>query len=244
MARTALKPAACALALLIVAPAAATPPDIVDLHDELFGIGLEEVLVLRTVTDNMGLHAIGLSTVFLAAIDGATGEETLWPLYRARFAPDHDRDPTGNTMGIETWPLTDPADPFAILTERKVVPAGTAGLLWPQAGTVTVTLDAEGLSVSHDDGASFHLPAPQLAEILERTTGQLAELAQPYSRPNTLTLADLLAGRDIAPDGCTASEDALLRFPAQTAPIQLVRITCGDPEEDFTLSRLVVVPQG
>ena len=242
MARTALKPAACALALLIVAPAAATPPDIVDLHDELFGIGLEEVLVLRTVTDNMGLHATGLSTVFLAAIDGATGEETLWPLYRARFAPDHDRDPTGNTMGIETWPLPDPADPFAILARRKAVPAGAAGLLWPQAGTVT--LDAEGLSVSHDDGASFHLPALQLAAMLERTTAQLAELAEPYSRPNTLTLGDLLAGRDIDPAGCTASQDALLRFPARTAPIQLVRITCGDPEEDFTLSRLVVVPQG
>lgn len=81
-------------------PASATPPDIIDVRDEIFGISQTQVLLLRTTFDNPGPHIAGRNDVLLVSVDIATGERTLWPVYRIYRGPDPQSDWLRSRTGV------------------------------------------------------------------------------------------------------------------------------------------------
>ncbi len=44
------------IALLAAMPALATPPDVISLHDRIFGISATHIYILRDINDNLGLN--------------------------------------------------------------------------------------------------------------------------------------------------------------------------------------------
>lgn len=222
-------------------PAAATPPDMVEIRDELFGVGPGEILVLRTVTDNLGSHVNSLSGTALVAIDAATGAETLWPVGRHRLQPADPVMPGETPLAILAEPLEDARDPFAILAARGAMPAGAAARLAEEAA-LAVELGPEGALVRHADGARFRLPAERLSAGLADAAARIAALAPPYPRMGGLSLSDLLDGVAFAPEGCTLAQPLRLRFPAELPPIQLARVSCGTADDDVRISLLRVIP--
>jgi hypothetical protein len=58
-----------ALSLILTTPAQATPPDAMDVSDELFGISETHLFLLRHTDDNLGQYAASARHVFLVAVN-------------------------------------------------------------------------------------------------------------------------------------------------------------------------------
>ncbi|MGL4235613.1 hypothetical protein [Tabrizicola sp.] len=232
------------LASLVLAsalPATATPPDVIDVHDELFGVSPSHIFLLRSALDNLGSYYMDRSETMLVAVELATGAETLWPVYTMnRGLVDDGTDSERSKVVVS--PRQDAVNPFDILAEYDAVPAAAA---FPRADADAVPdakLGADALSVSYSatDG-SYALATETLLSGMTASINRLAEAVGDYERPLHVTSArDLLLDRAFAVQECSVSDPLQLSALIEAAPIQLVRITCSS-EEDFSLNSLIVV---
>jgi hypothetical protein len=238
---TPLQKAFAALVLVVVTalPAAATPPDAINLRDEVFGISSSHLFLLRTVDDNLGVHGATQGEVFLVAVDLRTGEETLWSVYAFRRGPEL-TDGAGDQTQIAIANRRNRSDPFAILAEYGGQPQSPGS--WPPGAKAT--LDADSLQVTSPDMApSYALESKTLLSKVTASINLLAERLEAYDRPAPFSAKDLLVDRTYPVDQCTVSDPAQLSALPEADSVQVVRLTCGDGEySDGVASLIVVVP--
>lgn len=227
----------------LTSPAAATPGDIVNIRDEMFGINDTHVFVLRTTDDNTGTYYSRRNEVFLVAIDRSTATEQYWPLYQVTQFTDFGAD--GTKDGIVVRPETvdesgAPAyNPYAILAERKA-------MAWPGsvANWQTPSIDAgsSGLSITYTDGAVFKISASDLAKRLSLNVANAAGKVRNHLRLGMFDTRQIFAELDMGPEQCSFSE--LVRHYSRSSgeQIQIVRMTCGDEEGLGGTSLIQVIP--
>ncbi len=232
---------AAALTLSVSLPASATPPDIINVHDDIFGISEAHVFVLRTTSDNLGLHVTGRNDVLLVATEIATGHQTIWPVYRINRGPDVATDATGamEKTQVESW--EDARNPYEILADHSGVPALAAYTLRGNENP-KITLTDETLEVAYADGEAYRLETDALFDSLAATRTKLAEGIGEYDRMAPITTRELLASFVFDAQACDATEPVLLAATADSLPVQLSRVTCTAEDGMISTSHHVIVP--
>lgn len=219
--------------------AAATPPDAISIHDELLGIGIREILVLRTVSDNLGSYGANVSTVFIVAIDANSATEMLWPAHRVRLVPDYENDASGLTPSLRSEALANRRNPFDVLSERSAMPAGAMSSLQGKPSVMSYSAQ-EGIDVRYPDGTNYGLTAGELRLRWENAADQLRETMAPYARLGPLAAKDLIAFEALDLSACALSHPASWSLPVGSEAMQVLRVTCEG--EGLSWSRLLVVP--
>lgn len=202
----------------------ATPPDILDVHDELFGIAKESILVLRSTRDNLGTYYTDQQDVLLVEIDRETGAETLYPVYRMRSeagtAPDDsDLSRTRNgTLAPES------VNPYRKLYELNGEPFWRPDFQKEESVSIKVTADL--VRVEFDDGV---VAEAERAALLGRHASALDDLAKAlgeYSRIAPVTPHDLLDDAVSDPESCQFADAFRHDDLSGAQPVQLLRVTC------------------
>lgn len=228
-----IRRAAFALALACTAPAVqATPPDVIQVQDELFGVSDTHVFVLRSGLDNLGLHNSDMRNLALVAIDRQTTEEQIWPVWRSHRLPDYDRDPDGLRMRTDLLALPDAVDPFAKLAELGAYPffgkSPFASADLRMAPNIGSNLEAvSGFTL--DDGTRFNPDPVALQESLGPALDRFAQAMGDYPRFGPLSAGDLLMGRDFADMRCSYPGRLLLPGNGDAPPTHLILVTCPSP---------------
>ncbi len=218
----------CAVAALVASPAAATPPDVIVIEDQLFALGEDKVFVLRSSFDNLGVYHASYREAWLVGIDVASGEETMWLVYRGRTEDMSAIDPDDGRIEVtlmdrEAWhdPMQIIGDAGAelVVGERRhaaddspLVPDGDGNFLleddyWP---TFTWQRD-EALAQA---GASVAVFAGHIADV-------------PRMAP--ISTREMLEGRGVIEDSCAFYR---LGFPRGSGAeaYQLVEVRCADED--------------
>lgn len=225
------------MALTIAGPAAATPPDMLGVHDVLFGSAPGQVMVLRTTRDNLGQYYAEQRDVVLITIDRATGAEQQQPVYRMRAEADFDTDPQGDLRVHRAMALPDAVDPFALLSAAQGAPLLGDGE--PVAGgwhTGTIQ-DIDGIMVVHfEDGRTARAPMAHLLRKMDATLLRTAGVLGDYSRIAPVSTADLLAGRTQI---CTSINARRIDDRSGTPALAMLRVDCEQEEGGAEISLLV-----
>jgi hypothetical protein len=224
-------------------PAFATPPDIVSVRDELFGLSDSHLFVLRTTSDNLGLYVTGRNDIFLVAIDRLTGSETLWPIYSLERLPDGGQDGDGT---VETTTILTPLDavnPFDKLAERQGVPWSVVMLLpAAEAGRVVEEVSPDAMTLSYSTGEVYTLSTAALTTGVTAALNLLANTLPDYDRMAPITTRSLLSDLEFAPQDCFMFGAVRATTTPTGAPLHLVRVTCALDDDAQIVSLIRVVP--
>lgn len=228
-----------ALVCALASAASSTPPDMIDIRDELFGVAPCCVLVKPTTNDNLGLYGSIHSDVVLVSIDREGGSETLYPVYRVRSQPDLDRDANGNVMAHRAEPLPGSVEPFTLLAELNGIPVQAGDYL--VSGPEPTMRIGEMLAVPVDRNSTLQVEIAQLMRQVAASVASLALVVGEYDRLAPITTAELLEGRFSGPFDCRFDSAWRLDDRSGTAPTTMLRADC-DNDGEFT-SILVWIPE-
>lgn len=237
--------AALTLALTALAPttASATPPDAMDVSDELFGISDTHLYLLRHSDDNLGMHGVSARHVFLVAVDLKTAEEEYWRVSLTRRGEKYDEE--GNSVGMVTERQYRPneTNPHNILGKRGGLPISAAALQASPWLKAQITADAENIRVTAEFGPDYAMPR---AAVDARITASNRNLGQRIWEPARLsrqyTTKQAWADRSVPLDGCTFGDVGRIWVSPEKPRVQLVRATCVDEEETGVTSIILVLP--
>ncbi len=223
-------------------PAVATPPDIIEVRDEIFGISASYVFLLRSTRDNLGLYTSDRSDTLLVALEVATGVETLWPVYSV-YRGQPESDPSGETTAVFVTSGKDSVNPFEILAKYQAVPVAGA---WDHSRSELpprlALTDGELTMTYPESGAVYRLDGPTLQSGLTASINRLANMIEDYERVAPITTRSLLADRSYVSADCAVSEPRRISALIEATPVQLARVTCTEQDGLDETSLFVIVP--
>ncbi|MEP2735536.1 MAG: hypothetical protein ABJP34_04485 [Erythrobacter sp.] len=232
-----------AFTLALAAPASATPPDAMDVSDELFGISETHLYLLRHTDDNLGQYTTSARHVFLVAIDLKTAEEEYWKVSLTVRGEKWDED--GNSVGIVTQRAYRPieSNPYDILGERGARPISAAALRAYPFPKGEITADADSVKVAAEFGPTYTMPR-KLAEARITASNRNVSLRiwEPVRMSRAYTTKQAWADRKVPLDGCAFSDVGRIWVSSETPRVQLVRATCADEDETGMTSVIFVLP--
>jgi hypothetical protein len=95
----------------------ATPPNIVAINDIYLGASADQVFLLRTIDDNLGVYAPAALDIYLLARSKAgTEPDEAWPVRRKIFYGGWE------DQSDQDVPIDNAVDPFAIMSDRGAWP--------------------------------------------------------------------------------------------------------------------------
>lgn len=231
----------CLLAAVLAAGTAqATPPDVLGIRDELFGVSAAEVFLIRTTSDNLGLHIAGMSDVFLVAKDIATGEDTaIWPVYRSLRTLGDRPDAIGEIVLV--LPQERAVNPYDILGAHGGRPASA------REDPASADLTSGDLTVTGSDGPRA-LPTARMLELIARSVALTSDAIQPYPPDvtpgggTTLSPQERLDGIAYGPQECDVLDRTSVSMTYETPVIELVRIHCSHDGYLDPATLYIIVP--
>ena len=219
-------------ATILCSPAHATPPDVIDIREQPFGLSETHLFVLRSSSDNLGLYESMRSETFLVAINAETGEEEHWLIDRTIRSSQYSDD--GEMLGytVTRDEGVESINPFTILTERNAAPwsaVSQTGRLDIQAKFARAGGNA--WQASYPSGQVFEVTDAALAEQLDQTRVFMASNVADHPRMSTLTTRGLFADRTIPLETCEPG--MVFNHYALSKPGEelLVRMDCSDRDE-------------
>lgn len=230
-----------ALALACAAPAAqATPPDLVQIHDQLLAVSAESLFLLRTSNDNLGLYDAEIRTIALIELDRDTGAETVWPAYATRHYRDPDKGKAPYFQLIQSPDLPGSTNPFKRLQDQNAQPT-----LPFETDTPPVRIDTSDgqLIIRGDDGTSVQADLVTLVQTAGRTLGAYGARID-YQRLGVLSFGQLLEDTAFSYDRCHPAEAQQIRDMTAPVPPTIPRLDCGDAEGDDLIqaSLILLIP--
>ncbi|MBA4490146.1 hypothetical protein [Paracoccus sp. S1E-3] len=238
-----------ALALACAAPRAqATPPDFIQIRDEILAVSADTVFVLRNSIDNLGLYEAEVRATALIELDRTTGEPTVFPLYAARWTTNEPGGDDSAPRSVSIPDLTGRIDLFARLGEKGALPIWTSEMdKWSGKTDLQesrVETGSDGQRTIRFKGAAA--VDTDIAALEQAAIRGLAAFAarMDYPRFGPMTLADVLSLEPVFPPGCRPEYAFRTRDMTGAQPPTLIRLDCADPErgEDFSASLIVLIP--
>lgn len=227
---------ALSVLMLAAAPALATPPDMLELRDTLFGVSAERVFVLRMTRDNYGVYDVDWRDQFLIAIDRETMSEQIWPVYRVAQFPDPDAGPDSLRGKAHVRPLAGAVNPFEVLAHFGALP-----LTATEGDLLEVMATGDTVQLLDEAGPAAALPIPTALAQLSGALTTLAATIEPYQRMGPLLARDLLTAGYSASE-CRFSDG--LRLRDMLAPVtHLVRMTCAEEPDGPEISLILLLPR-
>lgn len=206
----------------------ATPPDVISIDEEPFGLSDTHWFFIRSSSDNLGLYESYRLESFLVAIDRKTGEETSWVLDRMTQRSAYSED--GEFQGYEVKRDADleHANAHSLLAQY-------GGVLWSalsyREGVLTppeITDTGDTYQAAYGDDRVFQITKARLDEALKKRAAFMAKNVSDTPRMASITTRQLYADRSIPLETCRP--DRVLEFwsfnhnPEQ----KLLRVLCSD----------------
>ncbi|MHA3915815.1 hypothetical protein [Halovulum sp. GXIMD14793] len=193
--------------------AGATPPDVIDVFDEVFGISPTHVFIMRTAVDNLGIYAASHTFIVLVGKEIETGRETIWPVYRVISMPDYKASDRGNISKTEVVPEPNGRNPYDILAEYGGEPA-SSGFSWYDTGlferqypSPEAVLTAETLTLSAKGSVTHQIKTDVLFEGMSASLSKLSDYAGEYWRFTTqITPSMMLEDRTFDYEMCRVTD--------------------------------------
>lgn len=232
-----------ALALAFTAPAHATPPDALDVSDELFGISKTHLFVLRHTDDNLGQYTKSARHVFLVAIDLKTAEEEYWRVSLTVRGEKYDE--SGESIGMVTERQSRPneANPYDILGKNGGQPLSASALRAYPFPKAEISTDTKSVSVKAEFGPSFAMKRALADERITASNRNLGQrIWEPVRMSRQYTTKQAWADRTVPLEQCIFSDVGRVWFSPETPRVQLVRATCAEEEETGVTSVILVLP--
>lgn len=215
----------CVAALALVAtPAAATPPDVIEIEDQLFALSNDTVFVLRSSTDNLGVYYSLYRETWLVAIDVESGAETSWLVWRGRRDTVFGEDGSDESLAVtlidrEAW-----HDPMQVIGD-----AGAELVLGDDRHareTEPLVANAAGMfDVSIDYWPHFAWQRGAALDRARRSVATLAANVAEVDRLAPVTTAELFAMREVDWDSCQFRQHGYPRGAGANSYL-LVRVDC------------------
>ncbi len=232
-----------ALTLALTAPAHATPPDAMDVSDELFGISDTHLFVLRHTDDNLGQYTKSARHVFLVAIDLKTAEEEYW---RVSLTVRGERyDESGAPLGMVTQRQSRPneTNPYDLIGKRGGLPISAAALRAFPFPKAEILVDTKTVSVKAEFGPSFAMKRALANERITATNRNLGQrIYEPVRLSRQFTTKQAWADRTVPLDQCKFSDVGRIWVSPEKPRVQLVRAMCAEEEETGVTSVILVLP--
>lgn len=227
------------VALSAIAPAAlATPPDLINVRDEVFGVSSCCLLTLRTTSDNLGIYDGVHRDVVLVVTDRESLEETQYPVYRVRGRIDHDSVDLAYVYKAARPP--EAVDPFAVLSSLDGGPQSSADNFLSAAGPVGRADDRLTIPIKGDGQISVEVE--DILQRAEESINGLAAVVGDYERLAPVETGELLAGRIGDGADCDFPEAWLLGHRTDGAPVALLRMYCDSMEGESTSILTLAAP--
>lgn len=218
--------------------AQATPPDFIQIHDQLLAVSAESLFLLRTSNDNLGLYDAEIRTTALIELDRKTGAETVWPAYAARHNPDPDKGVAPYFQLVRPLDLPGTANPFERLRAQNAQPTLPFDTDTPPA---RIDVTDGHLTVRGDDGTITQTDLAALTQI----AGQNLEAygaRMDYRRFGVLSFGQVLDSTSFSLDRCRPAEAWQIRDMILPVLPTVIRLDCGDAEgEDLIQTSLILL---
>ncbi|NPD15355.1 hypothetical protein HOY34_09105 [Xinfangfangia sp. D13-10-4-6] len=241
------------LALGLAGRAGATPPDVIDVSDEVFGFSQDSIVLLRSLRDNLGLYTAERRYAFLVTVDRASGAESLQPV--CQIYRHEDTDQAGNAPGVLSWAShdetpDDAVNPWDVLAAAGGSPFRPGGFQDIEAAGLSGSLAAGAIRISAESGSNAAWSG-EGAVLLTGAGARLDAVADRLGdmpRMGPLRAGDLLRDQAFGPESCTIADVLIFGGIAGGMtggePSAMLRMDCGDAEEGLAASLLVAVPMG
>ncbi len=224
--------------------AQATPPDVIEIREEPFGLSEAHLFVTRTTTDNLGLHQALRVESFLVAIDLKTEKEELWVLDRLVHMEDYDDAGEFTGYSIERDPDLKSVNAYGVLAQQRALPWSAVSHEANYDVAPSLTSDADAIRLTYDDGPSYRLATGDMSRRLGDVTPSTSENVVDYQRMSTMATRMMFAERIVPVETCKPGpvlEHWDTDYPAR---YRFIRINCSDEEEPGVTSlilRMVLV---
>lgn len=222
-------------------PARATPPDVLTLHDTLFGVSDTHVFLLRTTEDNMGRYIPGLSDIYLVAKNAQTGkDETLWPVTRT-MRDSRENTLTGKTENVLVqYSMEGRVNPYAILAEEGGRPVPPT-LDRPEFNSKVELTDALVIGGERPVRLEGDALIAQLYGAINKTAASLVEYpGGGDARLAPVTARELLEDPSYTLENCAVEGLANVSRTDDDPTFRLALLRCEDEMDHVTL--FVVIP--
>lgn len=219
----------------------ATPPTIIDIREEPFGLSSTHLFVIRSSADNLGLYESMRAESFLVAIDLATGAEEIWLLDRVTTVRDYAED--GSQLDFVTTRDEGlvAVNPYAVLAERGAVPWSAVSLDGTTILPPEIARDPEvdAITVTYAHGPAYRLTAGELSGAIERLSASMARNVADRTRMSRMSTRAVFAERFVAIERC--KPDGMLEYWTidRESQARLLRITCGAQDDEGVTSLIV-----
>lgn len=222
--------------LLMAAPAAATPPQIVSVEDTLFARNADTLFILRKVTDNHGLHTVLQTDTLVAfrALDGGDDRGFRMVARVIEYGPD-------GQPRVQSLPLSATFNPYDLFVDFDAWPIETYDRPLP----ASLVLNDQGLQFEgygYEGETAFGLTVEDISLRIEDTLLTTRTIA-PLNRVGGGTTGPDPFGPalfDVTADCRVTAVHTFYDFADDPA---LARLTCNDTEELQNATLWLVVPQ-
>lgn len=218
----------CAALALSSTPAAATPPDMIEISDQLFAMSDQTVFVLRSSVDNLGVYFSSYRETWLVGIDVATGEETMWLVWRGRRDTRFGNDAADEWAEITTFDREQWHDPMQVIADADA--ELVLGLGRGVRDDAQLEPDAAGrFTVAMDFAPTFSWQRSVSIEHARTSVESLASRVAEAERMAPITTHELFAMREVEWDSCTFNQHGYPHGTGERAYL-LVRLDCESME--------------
>lgn len=229
------------LACLIPSLAAATPPRVVYVDEDLLAVNDTHLFVLRTLSDNFGFYEVAQSDVLLIARNRETGaDDQQWPVLSIRdngrtfaeFEPTQDR--------VANLGLPERVNPYDVMLWRKArLPTGAGTVYDPERYDIS---DSAVRFSSYDD--TVYMADLSETLILLNQSLKASRATIPFnpdaglssSTAEAAQIDPLLAWPLGFDDACQITHSYRIDVPAHATSEQFtVKIDCPDADQPFAV---------
>ena len=223
------------------APAAATPPNVMTVEDQAFGLSEDELFVLRTTNDNLGSYFEARHETFLVAISLDSGAETYWPVNSVTVSTIFGEAGASDERVILPGKSEAHENPYDILAKRSGLPWRAVA---PGEGTFVAPVfeqNESSVTVTYEGAPAFVLDKDDAVARVQSVMERIAAEVPDYPSTSTVMSRERFAARMIVPEMCRYSANDFAVRPQSYGALQLVRVSCGDGEDLDTNTVLIPV---
>lgn len=225
--------------LALSAPAFATPPTVIDVHEEPAGVSETHLYLLRVSTDNLGYYEASRVEIYLIAVDWRSGAEEA--ILIDRFVRSSDYSEDGDFLGysIKRDEGIEPASPYQIITDRGAMPWFAVSRSPSVSNPAEITSDADQISAQFGVNVPLVVTREALQDALDRQSAFMVQNVADHPRSTTVTTRQYFDWREPSAADCRPVRLLDYWVPGRAELPLLMQVNCSVDEDEGETSLVV-----